>query len=87
MKRECGLGPCTFDDDMASKSLGWDNCDRSKNTYFCLLCCKGNGCNRNVASTTTSKFLIITMSLLVIILLEIIRGFQPPYISENIVIK
>lgn len=71
---------------MASKGLGWDNCDRSKDNYFCVLCCKGDGCNKNAAAIlSTSKFLIIALSLLVIILLEIIKGFQPPYAPENIV--
>lgn len=87
LKRECGLGPCTFEDDMANKGLGWVNkCDRSKNSYFCLWCCKGNGCNKNAVSTAfASKSLIVTM--LVIILLALIKGFQPPYAPENHVIK
>lgn len=84
MKRECGLGPCSFDDDMARKGLGWDNCDRSKNNYFCVFCCKGNGCNKSAAGELpTGKFLLIAIALLVIILLEIIKGYQPPYAPQS----
>ncbi|KAF5307675.1 hypothetical protein FQR65_LT06730 [Abscondita terminalis] len=35
IKRECGLGPCGFDDLMTNRGLGMDNCDRSSDEYFC----------------------------------------------------
>ncbi|XP_044734464.1 uncharacterized protein LOC123296853 [Chrysoperla carnea] len=50
LKRECGLGPCGFDDDAMNKGLGLDGCDRSRDEYFCIFCCRGNGCNKSVGS-------------------------------------
>lgn len=52
IKRECGLGPCGFEDDMVNKGLGLDGCDRSKDDYFCVSCCKTSGCNKNAAVTS-----------------------------------
>lgn len=69
---------------MAVRGLGWGtNCDRSKDNYFCLFCCKENGCNKNGATLSKPSFIIIAVSLLVVILLDIFKGFQPPYLPEN----
>lgn len=68
---------------MTRKGLGLGNCDRSKESYFCISCCKGNGCNKSGAAISTPKFFVVVASLLVIIVLEIIKGFQPPYAPEN----
>ncbi|KAL1498060.1 hypothetical protein ABEB36_008918 [Hypothenemus hampei] len=46
IRRECALGPCSFDDNLMTKGLGMD-CDTTKNSYFCTFCCRGNGCNKN----------------------------------------
>ncbi|RZF40525.1 hypothetical protein LSTR_LSTR000404 [Laodelphax striatellus] len=45
IKRECGLGPCQFDDEMVQKGLGLDRCDRTRKQYFCVHCCNESGCN------------------------------------------
>ncbi|GLV32837.1 hypothetical protein CBL_00456 [Carabus blaptoides fortunei] len=49
IKRECGLGPCGFNDDMMNRGLGLDGCDRSKDEYFCVFCCRDSGCNKSKA--------------------------------------
>jgi hypothetical protein len=46
LKRECGLGPCGFEDTNVKRGLGMDVCDRSKATYFCVFCCTQSGCNK-----------------------------------------
>jgi len=50
LKRECGLGPCGFEDDMVNRGLGLDKCDTSKDEYFCVFCCRESGCNKDSAT-------------------------------------
>ncbi|XP_060527738.1 uncharacterized protein LOC132702896 [Cylas formicarius] len=81
VKRECGLAPCGFDDEMVNRGLGLDNCDRSKEEYSCTYCCKQSGCNRNdsngkIPSLTLIVFMLIT-------LLNLARDFIPPYFTTN----
>ncbi|XP_063928017.1 uncharacterized protein LOC135141077 isoform X2 [Zophobas morio] len=61
IKRECGLGPCGFDDDMVNKGLGFD-CDRSRAEYFCIFCCRDSGCNNSesVFAASSSTALLVT---------------------------
>lgn len=64
MKRECGLAPCGFDDEMVAKGLGMGGtCDRSKDEYFCFYCCSHDGCNKNVAGKVRfSSFILVTIT-------------------------
>ncbi|KAK6638182.1 hypothetical protein RUM44_008610 [Polyplax serrata] len=65
IKRECGLGPCGFEDDMVNRGLGMDGCDRTKEDYFCVFCCKTDGCNRNSSfHFSGSVILVIFLTLL-----------------------
>jgi len=66
IKRECGLGPCAFEDDMATRGLGLDGCDRSKNDFFCVSCCRTPGCNKNTAATNVRDNFFISAVLLLI---------------------
>ncbi|XP_022192983.2 uncharacterized protein LOC111050913 [Nilaparvata lugens] len=61
IKRECGLGPCQFDDEMARKGLGLDRCDRTRKQYFCVHCCKESGCNgvTDIHSTSQLKVYLL----------------------------
>lgn len=65
MKKECGLGPCGFSDDMVNKGLGLDQCDTSKDEYFCVFCCKESGCNNaailKIAQTLFGSVLLFIM--------------------------
>ncbi|KAF5269676.1 hypothetical protein FQA39_LY08599 [Lamprigera yunnana] len=79
IRRECGLGPCGFDDLMANKGLGMDNCDQSQDEYFCIFCCQGNGCNQNTAFLRKPHFVLI----LIVLLLNIYNRYQPPYVLER----
>ncbi|KAK4875232.1 hypothetical protein RN001_011654 [Aquatica leii] len=65
IKRECGLGPCGFDDLMTNKGLGMDTCDQSNDEYFCLFCCQENGCNHNSAVLQEFKAALPTEQLLI----------------------
>ncbi|GFG39597.1 hypothetical protein Cfor_03367, partial [Coptotermes formosanus] len=67
LKRECGLGPCRFEDPSATRSLGMDGCDRSKDEYFCIFCCTESGCNKAGAGTVwPSVSLLTAMAVLVL---------------------
>ena len=67
MKKECGLGPCGFEDDMVNKGLGLaDQCDTSKDEYFCVFCCKESGCNS--AGLLTPHLTVLFVSILSVIL-------------------
>ncbi|KAK5644399.1 hypothetical protein RI129_005699 [Pyrocoelia pectoralis] len=81
LKRECGLGPCQFDDVMTNKGLGMDICDRNNEEYFCVFCCKEDGCNQsNAVVFRVSTKLLIGFTIL---LINIYYSFQPPYILEK----
>ncbi|XP_030760942.1 uncharacterized protein LOC115886052 [Sitophilus oryzae] len=83
VKRECGLAPCAFDDEMAVRGLGM-NCDRSRKEYFCTSCCKENGCNRNSATTIKLHNVLIFFTIAFICILNLFRDFIPPFVqSEN----
>lgn len=82
IKRECGLGPCGFDDLMMNKGLGWNSCDRSSDEYFCVFCCKENGCNQSTAFLHKPSIILI-LALVIIVFLNIFERFQPPYILKN----
>ncbi|XP_046679944.1 uncharacterized protein LOC124367281 isoform X2 [Homalodisca vitripennis] len=62
LKRECGLGPCQFEDEMISRGLGiFSNCDTSKDEFFCVSCCKASGCNKDsAASVLPSSVALLT---------------------------
>lgn len=47
IEKRCALGPCNLRDEKQSLGLGLDRCDRSKPSYSCYDCCKGDGCNTN----------------------------------------
>ncbi|KAG0429876.1 hypothetical protein HPB47_023189 [Ixodes persulcatus] len=47
IEKKCALGPCNLRDEKQSQGLGLDTCDRSKDSYSCFECCKGDGCNTN----------------------------------------
>ncbi|CAN7990443.1 unnamed protein product, partial [Ixodes hexagonus] len=47
IEKRCALGPCNLRDEKQSQGLGLDRCDRSKDSYSCFDCCKGDGCNTN----------------------------------------
>lgn len=49
IEKKCALGPCNLRDEKQSQGLGLDTCDRSKGSYSCFECCKGDGCNTNAA--------------------------------------
>lgn len=82
IKRECGLGPCNFDDSIVNNVLGLSSCDINKNS-FCLSCCRENGCNKNnsnrkkLPNLTLLLFIAITIAIL-----NIRENFQPPYFSK-----
>ncbi|KAK9738801.1 hypothetical protein QE152_g9526 [Popillia japonica] len=82
INRECGLAPCGFNDEMVDRGLGFDKCDRSKHEYFCILCCKGNGCNKSASNMPKFSKFLLSVSLLIAIL-SIIKNYQPPYLSSN----
>lgn len=82
IKRQCGLAPCDFNDAMMDRGLGLDKCDRSRHEYSCIMCCKGYGCNKSSANTPKSlKSLLIVI--LIVVVLNIIKNYQPPYLSLN----
>ncbi|XP_065174211.1 uncharacterized protein [Atheta coriaria] len=68
ISRECGIGPCTFRDLMVIKGLGLDNCDRSRDEYFCILCCPENGCNKDHAGSVKPLFLMQLLSFIVVMI-------------------
>ncbi|XP_066995692.1 uncharacterized protein [Anabrus simplex] len=59
MKRECGLGPCGFEDAMMNRGLGLEGCDRSKDEYFCVFCCPTSGCNKDTSSAIYPSALLV----------------------------
>ncbi|XP_021927524.1 uncharacterized protein LOC110833576 [Zootermopsis nevadensis] len=66
LKRECGLGPCGFEDTNVMRGLGMDTCDRSKDEYFCIFCCTQNGCNKAAGGINwPSASLLAAMAVLV----------------------
>ncbi|XP_017773304.1 PREDICTED: uncharacterized protein LOC108560293 [Nicrophorus vespilloides] len=86
IKRECGLGPCNFNDVMASKGLGLDTCDRSRKEYFCLFCCRESGCNKGSSSdvsSSPSNYLLI-LGVVLFSILTLFNRFQPPYYPESL---
>lgn len=89
IKRECGLAPCGFNDAMVDKGLGLDNCDRSKHEYSCILCCKGNGCNKSGANSLRDPFRIVSLTLVLIVIINLAKNYFPPYViqSEDILQK
>nr|XP_022920864.1 uncharacterized protein LOC111429233 [Onthophagus taurus] len=78
IKRECGLGPCDFNDLLMNNNLGM-KCDRSKQEYSCLSCCKGNGCNNNSDKRSKISWTLFMMVVLMISL-QIVKNYQPPYV-------
>ncbi|GJQ69664.1 hypothetical protein Trydic_g18420 [Trypoxylus dichotomus] len=82
IRRECGLAPCGFNDAMVDRGLGFDKCDRSKHEYSCILCCKGNGCNKNAAHVLKCSKLLLC-AFVIIVILSIIKNYQPPYLPKN----
>ncbi|KAI1293518.1 hypothetical protein HDE_06447 [Halotydeus destructor] len=53
VKRECTLGPCELRDANVGQVLNiGDKCDMSKPEMDCLVCCKGDGCNKNASYQT-----------------------------------
>ncbi|XP_076266423.1 uncharacterized protein LOC143200051 isoform X2 [Rhynchophorus ferrugineus] len=82
VRRECGLAPCLFDDEMAAKGLGM-NCDRSKEDYMCTSCCKGNGCNKNNQSVTRPSSFLLFLAIIFICIISVIRDFIPPYVMSD----
>ncbi|KAK7874263.1 hypothetical protein R5R35_006298 [Gryllus longicercus] len=64
LKRECGLGPCSFEDNMMSRGLGLEGCDRSKEEYFCLFCCQYNGCNKDSSVSIVPSTFLVTFATL-----------------------
>ncbi|XP_063225078.1 uncharacterized protein LOC134532530 isoform X2 [Bacillus rossius redtenbacheri] len=68
LKRECGLGPCGFEDAMMNRGLGLDGCDRSKDEYFCVFCCSVNGCNKDAGSAICPCALVLSACLLALLL-------------------
>lgn len=79
LKRECGLGPCTFNDAMLDEKLKWNDCDRTKKSFFCFTCCKGNGCNKSGSDKKTPPA-VLALTLTILLLLAIVKNYQPPYL-------
>lgn len=53
IEKSCALGPCRFDNPAIVESLGLSSsCDRSKEEYYCMDCCRTSGCNKDAASGT-----------------------------------
>ncbi|KAJ4434521.1 hypothetical protein ANN_23083 [Periplaneta americana] len=66
LKRECGLGPCGFEDTNVKKGLGMDVCDRSKDEYFCVFCCTESGCNKAGVATIWPSIRLLTAMVMLI---------------------
>ncbi|XP_049858850.1 uncharacterized protein LOC126353795 [Schistocerca gregaria] len=79
VKRECGLGPCGFDDSSMNRGLGLDGCDRSKDEFFCLSCCTTSGCNKSAARRPAASPPPLLLSLLLAppLLLTSLRSLGP----------
>ncbi|PSN52234.1 hypothetical protein C0J52_14701, partial [Blattella germanica] len=77
LKRECGLGPCGFEDTNVKRGLGMDGCDRSKDNYFCVFCCTESGCNKAGAGFIwPSKRLLTAMAVLLGVTVKVILHFH-----------
>ncbi|XP_075218134.1 uncharacterized protein LOC142322929 [Lycorma delicatula] len=66
IKRECGLGPCDFGDEIMNRGLGLDICDRSKDKFFCIFCCTESGCNNSDHLHFHRHYFLIILLLIVI---------------------
>lgn len=68
VRRECGLGMCGFSDSAMSRGLGFDAlCDRSRDSFSCLFCCKTSGCNKDAAPSAASARPVVVVLLLVLV--------------------
>ncbi|XP_054271753.1 uncharacterized protein LOC128992283 [Macrosteles quadrilineatus] len=68
LKRECGLGPCTFEDEAIHKGLGiFGDCDTSKEEFFCVSCCKTTGCNKDLATTLAPPTVSIAIAAAILV--------------------
>ncbi|KAK9504208.1 hypothetical protein O3M35_010593 [Rhynocoris fuscipes] len=45
---------------MVNRGLGLDQCDTSKDEYFCVFCCKESGCNRDILTSSPHPLIIFT---------------------------
>lgn len=68
IEKKCALGPCNLRDEKQSQGLGLDTCDRSKDSYSCFECCKGDGCNTNAAGRSSAPHLWLGLPLLLLLL-------------------
>ncbi|XP_064465711.1 uncharacterized protein LOC135377306 [Ornithodoros turicata] len=70
IEKKCALGPCNLRDEKQSLGLGLDTCDRSKSSYSCFECCKGDGCNTNGGTALTLRWaaLLLVTALLALLL-------------------
>lgn len=67
IEKKCALGPCNLRDEKQSQGLGLDTCDRSKDSYSCFECCKGDGCNTNAAGRRSAPLLWLAPPLLLLL--------------------
>ena len=61
IKKQCALGPCYLRDSSQDHALGVSApCDKSQDSYLCVECCQGDGCNeKDFIPSKSSK--LITM--------------------------
>lgn len=68
IEKKCALGPCNLRDEKQSLGLGLDTCDRSKASYSCFECCKGDGCNTNAGISVSPVVALMSVVLLALLL-------------------
>lgn len=68
IEKKCALGPCNLRDEKQSQGLGLDTCDRSKDSYSCFECCKGDGCNTNSAPSLRPALALFGLASVTLIL-------------------
>lgn len=64
--RKCVLGPCTLRDHEVHGILQLrEQCDMNRPDYNCIYCCRGDGCNRDSASSNRLHQMAVLSAILV----------------------
>ncbi|ENN82626.1 hypothetical protein YQE_001000, partial [Dendroctonus ponderosae] len=79
VKRECGLAPCSFDDELMASGLGMQ-CNPNSDSYSCTYCCKESGCNKSASRANNISTFLLIFCLVLVCLLNVARDFVSPYV-------